>query len=430
MPLIRPTLNQLIARVRADIAILLPNANPSIPGGMLNTIIQSVALAHNATWEYVEQALREAFPQTATGSRLQNFSQFVTRNPASGASGEIVITGTELAVMPIGTRVKSSIGQIYDTLATAIIANQSVSISALSSASGIATAIASGHNLASGIDATISGAADDEYNGTFAITVIDENTFTYPIEGTPNSPTGGTKSASFTGAKVAVSSESQGSETNVEAGGKLTLLSPIVGIDNGAFVRHDALTGGADIESDDALRNRIIEFRSGIKANFSPETLIALAKTVPGVTRVKIRRAIPEAGDVTVHFVRDGATNIIPSAIDVANVRTVLLTVLPASSDESALIVSAPTPVSVDVAFSSITPNTDAMKAAIEATLQAFFEDEVELGVSITEDRLKAAILQTVSENDVLTDFTLSDPSADVSINADEIGILGEVTFA
>lgn len=429
MPLIRPSLRQVIERTRADIASLLPGLDPTIPSSFIGSIVTAVAIRINAANFLISQAIREAFPQTATGANLERFAEGISRNAASGSSGNVVLFGTALSVVPLETAFTSTSGQVYRTQATVTLANQIATVSALSSTGGVATAVSAGHGLASGQDATIAGADDAEYNGTFIVTVVDVNTFTYPIAGTPNSPTSGTITATFTGALAAVESEGVGIDANLTSGSKLTLSSPISGVDSTALVRFDGVTGGADLEDDDSLRQRILEVRSAIAANFSPDTIILEAREVPGVTRVSVRRATPAAGDVTVHFVRDGDSNIIPSSVDVQNVRDRLLLILPGTSEESSLVVSAPTPVTQDFAFSSITPNSEEMKAAITASLEAFFADEVEIGQTITTEIYRAAIAQTLTDSEVLTAFTISSPAGDITINADEIAILGDVTF-
>ena len=48
------------------------------------------------------------------------------------------------------------------------------------------------HGLATGDQVTISGATQTEYNGTYTITVVDSDTFTYTVTGTPATPATGT----------------------------------------------------------------------------------------------------------------------------------------------------------------------------------------------------------------------------------------------
>ena len=430
MPLITPTLKQIIDRTRADVARLLPGVNPAIPSSFIRAIIESLAIRINAANLLITQAVREAFPQTATGANLERFAETISRNAASPATGDVVFFGNAFSIVPVSARLASADGVIYRTEAAVTLTAQIASISSLSSSGGIATAISNGHNLATGQDLTIAGANDAEYNGEFNITVVDGNTFTFPISGNPNSPTSGTITGTFTGARATVTSESEGVETNRTSGDVLTLSSPISGVENEAIVRFDGITGGSDIEDDESLRSRILEQRAAIRANFSPDAIVQKAREVPGVTRVKVRRADPEPGDVTVNFVRDNDSNIIPSSADVLSVRESLLEILPSTSEEAALIVAAPIPVLTDFTFSSIVPNTEAMKSAVKETLKAFYEDEVDIGSVITEDAYRSAILQTVAENSRLESFVLSAPSGNIVITADQIGLLGDVTFS
>lgn len=422
-------MTQTIKRIRADLAARLPELNPTIAGSFVRAIVESVGIRINAANLLLEQVVKEAFPQTATGDNLERFAETITRNPASGATGDVALFGNALSVVPIDSALVSPEGLVYRTQATVTCAQQNVSISALSSAAGVATAVSNGHPLASGQELSISGANDAEYNGTFIITVVDENTFTYAVEGSPNSPTSGTIVGTFTGALVTVVSEDEGVATNQIDSAKLTLSTPIAGVNSQGIVRLDGITGGADAEDDASLRQRILQERSAIAANFSVDSIVLKARTVPGVTRVSVQRATPAAGDVTVLFVRDGDQNIIPSSADVALVRGELLEILPATSEPDALIVSAPTPIDVDFTFTAVTPNTQAMTDAINAQLKAFFDDDVEIGTVITEDSYRSAIAQTVAGDVPLQSFTLSAPSGNVAITSSQIGILGQVTF-
>ncbi len=59
-----------------------------------------------------------------------------------------------------------------------------------------ATVVNAGHLMASGDEVKISGCDQQEYNGVFAITVIDSNSYSYTVSGTPVSPATGTPVAS------------------------------------------------------------------------------------------------------------------------------------------------------------------------------------------------------------------------------------------
>jgi hypothetical protein len=65
-------------------------------------------------------------------------------------------------------------------------------VTALTESSATATATVTGHGYTTGDQVNIRGADDTEYNGDFLITVVDADTFTYPIIGSPTTPATGT----------------------------------------------------------------------------------------------------------------------------------------------------------------------------------------------------------------------------------------------
>lgn len=434
MPLSTPGFRSIVARARADISQQLPDADPTIAGSILSALVVSVCGRIFALYKHTEQVARQMFPQTAEDQYLERWASYegLSRSPAASATGQVIFTGTLGAIVPANTALASARGDVYRTASEISLSNQVIAISSLTRTGATVTAVAVGHQLATGVQATISGAVETAYNGSFTVAVLDADTFTYTIDAAPSSPATGSPQVVFIGALGTVTSEETGRARNLDNGARLQLSSPIVGVQANAFVRHDGATGGADTETDDELRLRVLESRSDIQANFAPTSITRRAKTVPGVTRVLVKRATPVAGDTTIYFVRDGDSNIIPSAADVATVREALLELLPATSEEEALIVEAPTPTTVNFAFASITPNTVTMQQAVAATLDAFFQDDVQIEQSITADQYRSAIIQTIDTEtgDVLQDFTLTTPTAAIAITEGAIARLGSVTFA
>lgn len=73
-----------------------------------------------------------------------------------------------------------------------------VSVSTLTRSGSTATATtATAHGLATGDRATIAGADQAAYNGTFVITVTGATTVTYAVTGTPATPATGTITATY-----------------------------------------------------------------------------------------------------------------------------------------------------------------------------------------------------------------------------------------
>lgn len=434
------TYKEIIDRVRADISQNLPGVDPTIFGSYVRALGDAVAGRAFDVELIQEQLLLQFFPQTATGSFLELWAAYeaLTRNPATGSTGPVTFTGTIGSVIPIGTQIRSSAGDIYETLASLTLENQSISVTSLTrSGSEVTATTASDHTMSSGQEADVSGAVETDYNGTFEVTVTASNKFTYQIPGTPTTPATGTIIADYDGGFVDIESQGTASETspasqlNLDSGAQLSLVSPIAGVDTTALVQFGEVGGATDTETDEELRVRVFQSRANPVANFNVAAITKQALSVPGVTRLLVKRITPYIGAVTVLFVRDNDSNIIPSASEVLTVKEAILEILQASSDVDDVFVLAPTPVTVDFTFTAISPNTASMREAVEQNLISFFQDDVTFEEDITEDKYRSAIINTIDPEtgDSVSSFTLSAPSGDVTVTTNEIGVLGEIIF-
>jgi uncharacterized phage protein gp47/JayE len=429
-----PSLTDIINRIRADVRSLLSTLDPTIFGSFIRGITDSNAGRHYDNVQLIAQLEKELFPQTAEGEALERWGGYerLSRFPASASSGNATATGVASTLIPALTSFRSADGELYTTVSDATIADLVTSITSLTRSGTTVTAItASAHNLASNLSVTIAGAVESDYNGTFTITVISETSFTYEITGTPSSPATGTITVTCTCVTLDLESNETAANTNLDNGAELTLTSPIAGVDAIAYVQFAGIKGGADEESDEDYLVRVLQSRGNPVANFNPAAIEKEARTIQGVTRVKVKRITPEIGAVTILFVRDDDDNIIPDAAEVAEVRAVLLVILPAQSDEADLVVTAPTPVTTDYNFSSIVPDTVTMRHAIEDNLADFYRNEVDFETDITEDKYRSAIINTIDPEtgDSLISFVLSSPTGDIPVTTDSIGVLGSVIF-
>lgn len=434
MPINFSTYQEIIDRNRADIAANLPRVDPRVFGSKVRALADSQAGRSLDIVELQKQLLKEMFPQTASGEYQGRWGGYegLTKNPATAATGPITFTGTIGSIILSGKSLNSVDGNLYSTAADLTLASQSISITSLTRSGTTATATtASDHSMATGQQVTIAGANETEYNGTFTITVIAADKFEYTLTGSPSTPATGTITASYDGGSVNITADDTGKDKNLDSGAQLNLVTPISGVDATAFVQFATVGGGKDTESDDDFLVRILQSRANPVANFNVAAIEKKALSIAGVTRVKVKRITPYVGAVTVLFVRDNDDNIIPDASEVLVVKDAILEILQASSDESDVFVTAPTPVSTDYTFTSISPDTATMRTAIENNLSAFYEDEVTFETDITEDKYRAAIINTIDPDtgDTLTAFALSTPSGDITITTNEIGVLGDIIF-
>lgn len=434
MPFNFPTYQTLVARIRSAVSANLPGVDPTIFGSVIRAFTDSLAGRAFDIVILLKQLLNRLFPTVDDPEGLELWASYegLTRQAATGSSGDVTFEGTVGSTIPLGTQLSASNGELYETQATVDIAAVVASISSITRSGSVATVTTtSDHSFATGLTVTIAGADQSYYNGAFKITVTDTDEFEYTVSGAPATPATGTITAACDCASVEVDSVGTGAVTKLSSGAQLGLVSPIAGVDTTSFVQFLGLVGGADTETDESLLSRTIQSRANPVANFNIAAIEKEALKISGVTRVKVKRITPRIGAVTILFIRDNDDNPIPSAGEVQEVEDQILTILPATSDETDVVVTAPTPVSTDYTFSALSPDTATMRTAIEQNLIAFYEDEVTFETTITEDKYRAAIIDTVDPEtgDSLSSFTLTTPTTDITVTTDEIGVLGTVSF-
>jgi len=220
-------------------------------------------------------------------------------------------------------------------------------------------------------------------------------------------------------ATVAVTASAAGAIGNADAGTALALTSPVAGIDSS--VTAGALSGGADAETDTALRSRFIKRIQQPPHGGSEYDYETWALEVAGVTRVWVYPGENGAGSVVVRFVRDNDASLIPDAGEVATVQAYIDTVRPVTAQ-----VLAAAPVAVPLDFSiQITPNTQAVKDAVTAELADLILRESEPGGTLYLSHIRAAISAGAGE----TNYSMTAPNADVVSATGDMTTMGMITW-
>lgn len=449
MTLYYPTFDDLSAQIRAEFRKQLPDVDPTVFGSWARAFADGNAVLAQSIIYLVRDLEQQLFPQTATGEYLDIWGTYegLVRNPESPSSGPVTITGTPGTLIPALTPLNGSNGIEYQTTAVATITTVNQMINTLVRSGTLVTAtLLSEHYLANGVEITISGATEPEYDGTFAVTVISSLQFQYTIVGSPSTPATGAPVYAVDLASVNVESISTGTIANLENGAQINFESPITGADSPAIAQFYGLTGGAPIESDDDYRQRILLSRSIIEGVFTPDQIKLAALSVSGNTRAFVKKPTlsvcaggggtavdPVPGQCSVFVLRDNDPIITPSPAILAITKQAIIDdgALPAHTSEIDLFVEAPTLVPTDFDFTALSPDTSTMRSAVAAQLQAFFEDIVDFETSITEASYLGAIqaTQDLQTGDFIVSFTLSTPSGDISVSDGEIATLGSVSF-
>jgi len=214
---------------------------------------------------------------------------------------------------------------------------------------------------------------------------------------------------------------------NTDSGASLTLINPIVGVDS-AIVSVDGLIGGAEAESDDSFRQRILYFKQNPSHGGSPYEYVEWCQTKTGVTRVFVQRATPAAGSVTIYFMMDGIGDGIPVAADVDELSGILEQLAPSDAN---VIVLAPTPQPIDISITGLVPDTADIRNALVDELKALFIRQAEPASTTTPFVFSRSwIAEAIAMTPKWRRSKIVTPTDDVTIStAGNIPVLGTVTF-
>lgn len=223
--------------------------------------------------------------------------------------------------------------------------------------------------------------------------------------------------------EVAIRAVDVGAAQNLPAGETLTLTGSMDGIDPQATVV--SLAGGADTESMARFKARFAERKARPPAGGNDHDYIAWAKQAhPDITRVWVIRNGNGPGTVRVLVMCDGLANPVPTApildavfdyIDRPDVRPAGL---------KGFTVEAPALLSQAIAFTSLSPNTPAVQAAVQAELDDVFAREADLGETMYLHRIREAISSATG----LVDYAI-DLASNIVPTATQLPALGAVTW-
>lgn len=210
----------------------------------------------------------------------------------------------------------------------------------------------------------------------------------------------------------------------------MTLTTPFSRMQSEGEVAEAGIGLGADVESDESLRERLLH-----RLRFPPHggaafDYVAWARSVNGVTRVYVDPVTSENSrqSVGVWFLMDNLyTNGIPQSADVAAVAAYIDTVRPAGA---IVAVAAPTPVTVNVTIDGLADDTVATRNAIHAELTSLFQRIVRVSTSAEPFTLyRSQISEAVSIAVGEQHHVLTAPATDVEYATGEIPVLGVISY-
>ncbi|WP_201829538.1 baseplate J/gp47 family protein [Microvirga zambiensis] len=220
---------------------------------------------------------------------------------------------------------------------------------------------------------------------------------------------------------------------NTDAAQTLTLVDTgvVTGLGDTATVSAGGLGGGADVEPIETLRQRILDRKRNPPQGGSATDWIRWTKESSGaITRVFVDSFINDSREVWISFLRSDRTNGIPTPSDVAAVQAYVEDPIrrPVTARVS---VVAPDPQPVDITITGLSPDTPAIRAAVEAELDAMFADKVAPATPSTNFILwRAWISEAISRATGENKHTLTVPASDLTYStAGQMPVRGVVTY-
>lgn len=425
-----PTMVQVLQKLCTDLQTLSPDANPFENNSLLRNEFKALSNRINSIYQLFSEVKKQIFISSATGDFLEEACTDIgiSRIPATQSSGNVSFQGTVATTIPINTEMSDSSGNIFTSQSENTVESLSKSVT-LSASSGLVTVtFADAHLLGNGFSINISG-ADTDYNGDFTCVIVDSTTITY---NSTNGTLSGTSSGDcdYSLASVEVKSSDYGSDTLKNAGDTISFTTPISDIETDGKVQQSGFTGGADEEDDESLSERGLDKKQNPATNMNLQTIENRVLELGIADRAIVAAITPDIGQFTVYCLKD--TFIPLSNAELTSIKDYLIAddgVVGVNTDSDDVFVTNPTLLDVDFSFASIAPDNASMRTAIENSITDLFTD-VSIGQDITLTMINRAILNSATSEDTLTDFTLTTPSATITVDADEIAVLGTITFA
>jgi uncharacterized phage protein gp47/JayE len=222
--------------------------------------------------------------------------------------------------------------------------------------------------------------------------------------------------------------------SNEAAGVTLTFVSPIAGIDTTATVTSGGLEGGADEESDDAYKERVLTRKRQAPHGGADFDYTSWMREVSGVTRSWTISQYQGPGTLGAAFVYDDEDDIFPSDSERDDMVTYLTSHTdPGTGETVGMPVTAlpglfvldigPKTINMEI---SIYPNTTAVRAAARTRLESLFVESGGPEQTIYLSDMTAAISSAAGEER----HSITSPTTDQTSTALEVHVLGDIVWS
>lgn len=256
------TVKDLKNKINSDVfAATRGEIDPSLDP-FYNAISESLAKTLNSIDTAINDSYYQTFVQTATTEEALSLISFqktnnrVQRKVAEVSNGEVLVIADTQVDLPVNTQFITSDGFIYNSTIFRSCVEQTIPIESLERVDNYAIATIPKHNLGNLMTLTFSGATPNSFNTSAEIQIIDENTIKYANEGNDEKATGSNIICKFFGARVPAQSAITGTSQNKDFNTSIEMSSNIPEITD-SFVCYNGFIGGRDIETLQSWKARL-----------------------------------------------------------------------------------------------------------------------------------------------------------------------------
>lgn len=226
-----------------------------------------------------------------------------------------------------------------------------------------------------------------------------------------------------------VYAETAGAAGNRDEGDTLTLVDPALypTLAATASVMSATIGGGADAETDDQLRARVLDRKRRPPQGGAYSDYEQIALAMPGVIKAWAWPFANGPGTVGVWFLFDDRPNYIPTPSDVAELHD---RIEARKLIRAGLSVAAPVPQPLDVTIASMSVDTDDVRDRISAALTDMLFDRGRPGVAVepfvlSRSWIGEAISGAIGEER----HVLASPAEDITYSNGAYPVLGTVSY-
>ena len=212
---------------------------------------------------------------------------------------------------------------------------------------------------------------------------------------------------------------------NMQGGITLNLVSPISNVQSTCIVDAKGTLNGSDIETDDALRGRVLDRIRNAPCAGNKKDYETWCLQISGVTRAWCYPQFPIEGNVGLSFVRDNDENIIPTEQQLEDVKNTIKDLMPCTAT---LNVFAPTANVVNFIIKSTDISDETKKQITDQLKYLFFNIAFPNGTIYISD-IQESLASIKSTTPTPIRIILVSPTLDILLDDKSVGVVGNITF-